>query len=461
MLAKAMWTPKGRLGQGPLYRAIADTIASDIANGLLRPGDRLPTHRALAQTLGVDLTTVTRAYGTARERGLLDAAVGRGTFVRDMAPTALQGLKPVELDLSMNLPPQPATAAIQPRLARTMAAITQRPDLLRLLNYQPVGGALADRAAGAAWLSPLIPDLPPERVLVTGGAQTALAALLGLLVPAGRHLLTECFTYPGIQAAAATLRIPLRPLAMDGEGLLPDALDRACREGGAGALYLVPTIQNPTTATLGLARREALLTVAARHGLPVIEDDAYGRLPATPLPPLAQLRPDLVWHVATLAKQLTPGLRLAYLVAPDAARASQARGALRALAQMAPPLSLAAATAWIQDGTAEAVLTALRAESAARQRLAAGILPEAAYAAHPEGHHLWLRLPPDRRAADFVAQARRTGLGLVAGSVFAVGPAQGEHVRIALGAAPDRAQLALALERIADLLEREPAAEIV
>ena len=457
MPSDAGWTPAGRLGQGPLYRAIADAIASDIANGLLRPGDRLPTHRALAQALGVDLTTVTRAYGEARERGLIDAAVGRGTFIRDLGPAPVASLRPVELDLSMNLPPQPPVASIQARLARTLAAVTQRPDLSRLLNYQPIGGAPVDRAAGAAWLAPLLPGLASDRVLLVGGAQAGLAALLTLLVPAGRRLLTGCFTYPGLRAAADALGIAIEGVEMDGEGVCPAALDRACTGGGAAVLYLSPTIQNPTSRTAGLERRMALLAVARRHGLCIIEDDAYGRLPPVPVPPLAHLAPDLVWYVATLAKGLTPGLRLAYLVAPDAARAQQARTALRAVAQMAPPLSVAVATAWIQDGTAETILTAIRAEAMARQELAATILPADSYEANPAGHHVWLCLPPGQGAADFVEQARRTGLGLVAGSAFTVGQPMGEHVRIALGAAPDRQQLTLALERIADLLAYGPA----
>jgi DNA-binding transcriptional MocR family regulator len=449
------WNPAGRIGSGPLYRAIADVIASDIANGQLRAGDRLPTHRALAGALGIDLTTVTRAYGEARARGLVDTAVGRGTFVRErvVIPPAVPA---VELDLSMNIPPRPLGIDLQAALSRTMAAVTRRADLLRLLSYQPAGGALADRAAGAAWLAPVLPGLPAERVLITGGAQAALAALLTALVRPGRVVLSGHYTYPGFRAAAAALGLAVRGVAMDADGLCPDALAAASAAGDVDALYLTPTLHNPTTATLPLERRQAIVDIARHRGFCIIEDDAYGRLPENPLPPLAALGPDVVWHVATLAKVLTPGLRLAYVVAPDVARAAQARTALRAIAQMPPPLSVATASAWIADGTAEAILQGVRVEATARQQLAAGLLPPALISAKVEGHHLWLTLPPGWTETDFVAAARRAGAALVPGSAFAVGQAGGCHVRVALGAAPDHTGLSLALENIAEILADGP-----
>src|SRR5436190_454695 len=81
----ADWTPDLRQARGPRYLAIADALAADLAAGRLRPGQWLPTHRALADTLGVDLTTVSRAYKEAQRRGLTEAVVGRGTFVREAA----------------------------------------------------------------------------------------------------------------------------------------------------------------------------------------------------------------------------------------------------------------------------------------------------------------------------------------------------------------------------------------
>ena len=180
---------------------------------------------------------------------------------------------------------------------------------------------------------------------------------------------------------------------MDAEGLLPDALDDACARLKPAALYTIPTIQNPTTATMSPARRAAIADVIRHHRLPVIEDDAYGMLPGEPLTPLAALAPEHVWYVATLSKCLFPALRIAYVVAPDQRRASRAQAALRATVQMAPPLSAASPPAGYGSGTAK-IIEAVRREARARQALARRLLPAGAMDAHPEGHHVWLRFPP-------------------------------------------------------------------
>nr|WP_281378763.1 PLP-dependent aminotransferase family protein [Azospirillum oleiclasticum] len=355
----------------------------------------------------------------------------------------------------MNLPPQPAAAAVRERLAQATAAVLRGADPARLMTYRPGGGGAEDRAAGAAWLAPLLPGLPAERVLVCGGGQAALTALLTTLARCGDTVLAERVTYPGFRAAAAQLGLRVEGVAMDGDGLLPDALEEAVARHQPRALYTVPTIHNPTTATMPAARRAAVAAVLRRHALPVIEDDAYGALPPAPLAPLAALVPDLVWYLATLSKSLLPGLRIAYLVAPDAARAARAGTALRATAQMAPPLSAAIATRWIRDGTAHAIRDAVRAESTARQDLARRLLPPGSFDAHPQGHHLWLRLSAPWTATAFAGEVRRSGLAVVPDSAFTTGTPEGRALRLSLGAAPDRDTLHAALTRIATTLARD------
>jgi len=451
------WLPDLGEGSGPIYLSLADALGAAVASGALKAGDRLPTHRALASALDLDLTTVTRAYGEARRRGLIDAAAGRGTFVRQTSTGRPEHQAAIEVDLSMNLPPHPPEAAIPARLAQTMAAILRRPDLPQLLSYHPSAGSADDRSAGAEWLSPLIPNLPPARLLIAGGGQAALMALLTTLVPAGGTILTEALTYPGLRAATAQLGIIPAGLAMDNEGLLPDALDDACERLRPAALYTIPTIQNPTTATMSAKRRAAIAEVIRRHRLPVIEDDAYGLLPNEPLAPLATLAPEHVWYVATLSKCLFPALRIAYVVAPDQRSASRAQAALRATVQMAPPLSAAVATRWIRDGAAGEILASVRSEARVRQDLARRLLPPDAMTAHPEGHHVWLRLPPSWNAAAFTDRIRRSGLAVVPGNAFAVAstlPDQtaGNALRLSLGAAQSLDTLGGALTRISSVM---------
>ena len=164
-----------------------------------------------------------------------------------------------------------------------------------------------------------------------------------------------------------------------------------CAEHAPRAIYCIPTHQNPTAATMGEGRRREIAAVARAAKVPIIEDDAYGRLPSTPLPAIAAFAPELVWRLATTAKALSPGLRIAYVAAPDLAAARRLAEALRATTLMPAPLGAAIVTAWIREGTADKVLAAVRAEAVERQALARQILPAAQ--GSPEAIHIWLDTP--------------------------------------------------------------------
>jgi DNA-binding transcriptional MocR family regulator len=454
--AVAQWAPSINKAAGPIYLAIADALAADIQSGRLAAGARLPPQRVLAETLAIDFTTVSRAYAEARKRGLVDGKVGQGTYVRARR-AALPGVAAAGLiDMSMNLPPRFDDPELVSRMWDGIAGLKETEGLDLLLRYQEVGGARRDRAAGAGWLGLRLGAVAPERVLICAGAQGALLAIAGTLAAPGDTICTEALTYPGFLSLAARLRLRLAPIAMDAEGLDTDAFEAVCRERRPKALYCNPTIHNPTTATWTLSRRKAVIAIARRYQVPIIEDDAYGALPVAPIPPLARLAPDLVYHVAGLAKCLSPALRIAYLVVPDGRLAAQLSGALRATASMASPLTAAIATRWIEDGTADLVLAAIREETRLRQVMAVGILPRTVAEADPEGFHIWLRLTPPWTRGEFAARLRSVGIGVVASDAFACA-APPEAVRLGLGAAGNREELRQSLQIVSDLLHQSPA----
>ena len=451
--APQAWMPRIARDAGPLYLAIADAIAADVATGRLKPGQRLPPQRPLADALGIDFTTVTRAYAEAGRRGLVEGRVGQGTYVRlrqkSPSPDAVRAI-----DVSMNLPPRFQDAALEARMSSGIAAVAgEGVDLF--LTYQDPAGTQSDRIAGGQWLATRLPDVTAERIAICPGTQGALTASLALLAKRGDTVCVEALAYPGFLALAAHRGITVAPAAMDGDGILPDSFEAACKAHRPKALYLTPTFHNPTTATLPLARRRDLAEIARRHGVTIIEDDAYGALPRAPVPPLAALAPDCVHYIGGLSKCLSPALRLAYLVLPDGRTRDRASDAIRAFAGMASPFSAAIVTRWMEDGTAAAILAAIRAETVARQAIAAKLLPEAA--TDPECFHAWLKLPRGWRAGALAARARLDGVGLVTADVFAVGEAP-EAVRIGLGAPRTRQDLTRGLETLADLLKRPPAA---
>ncbi|GGF05485.1 putative HTH-type transcriptional regulator [Aliidongia dinghuensis] len=436
------------------YLGIVEALEADVRAGRVRPGDRLPAQRAIADSLNVDLTTVTRAFNEARRRGLVDAQAGRGSFIRealgtDRAPGAAAGTPPI--DLSMNIPPQPATANLRRAIADGLFGLMAGARGARHFQYQDSTGTEQDRAAGADWLERRLGPVPPSRMLVAAGAQSALFAICEAQFRPGDALAVGTVTYSGLRAVAAHKGIALKPLAMDAGGIMPDAFEAACRDGAPRALYVVPSIDNPTTATLPEDRRRQLIAIARRHHVTIIEDDPYWPLRPESPPSLAALAGDITWHIATLSKCATPALRVAYVVAPGGAQALRLAGVLRATTLMAPPLMAALASRWIADGVLDEIVTAIRAENVERQKIAAAVLGEASFAADPHGHHLWLHMPPSWQATDFAEHAGHLGVTLAPSTLFAVTAPSIEAVRLSLGV-PDRAALEDALALVASLL---------
>lgn len=440
------WVPTFGDQPGPVYAGIVEALTGDIASGRLHRGQRLPTHRALAKALGVDLTTVTRAYNEARRRGLTEARVGQGTFVAESrvhAPRAAAA--GVDFDLSMNLPPEPVEADLEGRVARGLAALQRDYGISDFLSYQQAGGSEADRGVAADWLRRRVRTAEASRLVVFPGTQTALTGLLLAHTRPGDVVLADHLTYPGFKAAAAALGVRLVGVTSDGEGMIPAALEEACRRHAPKAVYLIPTIHNPTTLTITPARREQLAAAIRRADVLLFEDDAYGSLDPK-AQPIATLIPERSYLAVSLSKCIAPGLRVSFLLAPDRTAAAMLGNALRTVAQMPVPLMVALVMRWLADGSADAIISAIAAEAAARQKLAAKALSGQTYAAHPKGHHVWLTLPSTWTRAEFAAHVQRQGLAVVTSDSFSVDGEPLHAIRIALGAARSRSELVGALD---------------
>lgn len=447
------WTPDlARFGK-PHYKAIADAIAQDVKDGRLFVSDRLPPQRELADRLALNFTTVARGYVEAQRRGLIESRVGQGTFVAGQPRRARQAVRPAVADLTMNVAPEPEDRALLDRMQAGMVKVAA--DLPTLLRYQAYGGTYVQREAASHFLAKRGVVADPERISITPGTHLAFQAVLQVLCQPGDVVLCEALTYPGIKAITGRLGIRLVGVPMDDEGVEPEAFAAACRAHAPKAVYLNPTLLNPTTSTMPEARRLAVIEAARAHGLSIVEDDAYSALLKRPPPAFATLAPDITYYVASLSKCVGAGLRIAHLIAPDQRRLWPVNGILRTASVMASPLTTALSTQWIEDGTADAVIAAIRRECVARQKLAAEILPPGSYVAHPEGFHLWLALPPPWQRAAFAARMRASDMSVVVSDAFAVGEAPPEAVRISLGGVLSRAEVRTALEFLTHVLENE------
>ena len=447
----AHWSRKLDVSAKPAYLLMADLIADDIRTGRLVARDRLPTLRELATDLGLNYTTVARGYAEARKRGLIDTHAGMGTYVRGGSP-ALKLRGGSSAEMTMNLPPEPGDEALIGRMREGAAKLLAAAPMWDLMRYQDFGGTAQDREAGLRWLQPMLPGGNLDRVLVCPGIHGALTALFSLLARPGELICVESLTYPGVKAIAAQLGIQLHALPLDDDGPNVDAFEHACKTLSPRALYCNPTLLNPTTSTFTLARREALADVALRYSMPIIEDDAYGMLPRDLPAPLAVLAPELTYYISGFSKCLGAGLRTAYVQAPTARHAQRLAGALRATTVMSSPITNALATTWVNDSTADEVLNAVRAESTARQAMAASLLAPWGVASQPECFHLWLPLGPACSPVEFASYLRTQGVGVVASAAFSTDGDPPDAVRICVGGPTSRHECELALQLIADTL---------
>ncbi|STR27145.1 Uncharacterized HTH-type transcriptional regulator ydcR [Janthinobacterium lividum] len=445
-----IWLPRLAAHGGPRFLQIADALQAAVADGSLRPGDRLPPQRHLAAQLDVDLTTITRAYDEARRRNLLEGRGARGTYVA--APkvelTAI-------LDLSMNTPPPPDGVDFDDMLKQGLSQVLMRADNELLMTYHLGGGSDSDRQAGAKWLAPMFGHLDARQVLVCPGAQAAIAALILALTEPGDVILAEPMSYPGLRAAASQFGRHVIEVEADKDGMLPEMLEQACRQHKPGLVYLNPTLQNPTAITMPERRRKELASIAQRCNVRIVEDDPYWLLAEAPPPPVATFAPEQVIYISTLSKCLTPGLRVAFVLIRDPIERERFLVALRSFALMVAPLTAALATQWILDGSADGLLAGVRNEARLRHRMARDILA-GRYSGLGDGLHVWIELPAYWNSSQLARAAASSGIAVTPAEAFATGSDSVNAIRISLGSIKERERLQAGLQRLSHLLAQRP-----
>ncbi len=334
---RTSWTPTLPPGDGSLFVRIADAVSADIRRGVLAAGARLPGSRTLARQLGVDRTTVVRAYAELEAQGWVRSVPQRGTFVAVDAPYSSPLAKVVGRQ-GFDLPPPPAwlpTAETPPRGVLVMQGGV--PDL-RLTPLGAWGRAL--RRAAVDWgttalaygdprgvlrarqaLSVFLAErrglaIDPEQLVITRGAQAALYLIARAVLPAGALVAVEELGYAPAWSALRACGHRLVATRVDAGGLDVDALIDG---PPVDAVYLTPHHQYPTGATLDAGRRQRLLRWAAAERVLLIEDDYdhefhYASTPVRPL--AANDTAGVVAYVGTLSKAFAPGLRFGWLAAP-------------------------------------------------------------------------------------------------------------------------------------------------
>ena len=413
----------------PFYRQIYHRFRDAIASGLLKPGDRIPSARALTKELGLARGTIEAAYSLLAAEGYIQARGQAGTIVspglKPRMPVAIpmpqsgsgvavpsfrpDSILPFQMGLpALDMFPRKIWARLGARCVRAM----QPSDMV----HPSVYGLPALRAGIAAYLQVSRGiNCSPSQIFVTSGYRHTIELIAHSMLKAGDRVWLENPGYPPTRELLGHMQIAAVTVPVDREGMVvSDGVKLAPR---ARAAVVTPAHQSPLCVSLSLPRRQALLDWAARNNAWIIEDDYDGeyRYVSRPLPALKSLdREGRVFYAGTFSKVLFPGLRLAYLVVPET-QVERFEQITEALAGGSPELTQAIVTAFISEGHFARHIQRMRKLYAERREATATGL-ESVLGKHmridsqPGGMHLILRLQGRRSDRRLVARMREEGL---------------------------------------------------
>lgn len=442
MKLESPWKPRLADTGGLIHERLVQALAQDILSGALPSGARLPPHRDVADQLNVSVGTVTRAYGALQRQGLVRSEKGRGMFVTSRMRSAER-----RLDLSINTPPPIVTTRM---LSEAITRVASHVDAGCFTRYMAPTGLPEHRQMLARMIAANDgPAFDPSQIIVTEGGQQGIFLTMAAAAPG--PLAVEELTYPGALRAARQLQRPLLPLTLDDQGITPESLEAALAgENPPTLLYVVPSVQNPTGAVMGLERRRQIAELARRANLMIIEDDVYSVFAPARLPTLAELAPDHVFYVGSLSKCMAPGLRLGYVAAPPQ-MLDTINDWLMAMRTTTTPISGMLLSYWMSEGIADAIVQAVRAETVRRNQVARSVLGPWLSPLQNDSLHAWLPMET-ARARDLVLAASQAGITLAPPDAFMADPGlAATGLRICLGTLDD-ADLHEALSRLREML---------
>lgn len=461
-------------GPGSLTARLAGALRKAVDREEIPPGSRLPSERALAEALAVSRTTIVAAYELLRGRHRREPSGQRHTGARaggiprrrraGRSPAGSETI-PATSTLVLRTLAEDHSGSISFLAAHLPGAgeileeafVKSRRDLAALSDhhgYMPLG-LPALRSALAKQLSARGLPTKEDQILITNGAQQAIALAARLLVSPGDEVILEDPTYPGAIDLFGASRAKMVPVPQAGEPGALEAIAAALRSPRVRLLYLLPTFHNPTGAVLPERHRREIAKLAEQAGVPLLEDQTLSdvSLGASPPPPIASFfRRGEAMTVGSLSKLYWGGLRIGWVRGPEGLVHRLARR--KAMEDLGSSvLSQVVAVRLLEQADAFAKLRRVQVQERldAMTKGLARRLPEWTWKKPAGGLTLWTRLPRGN-AAEFAQVAARQGVAVLPGTVCSPSNSFGDHLRLAF--VPEPAEIREGIERLARAWEK-------
>ena len=471
-----IWSSEALQSAKPKYKAVVTMIRDKIALGGLTVGDKLPPVRELAWQLKITPGTVARAYTVLTDSGVLQAEVGRGTYVADPqshVDAEVSGL-PLNLHELDNVPdnspgdtgnvnlfsPHLPDGGQARLIQRLLGEIANDPPS-GMMHYPSRRSAQAARTAMADWLQGApIGQLDESDIVLSHGGQNAILLVFQTVLRGRRPtVFVEELAYPGFRRAAELVRADVVSVAFDADGIIPEALAAATeRHPEAQLLCTSPEVHSPTCGFTPMERRHALVDVARKADLQIMEDDCY-RMGRAEGIGYRRLAPERGWYVSSLSKSITPSLRVGCAIGPRGMSMALHRSAEHGFFGLATPI-IDLTAALLSHPDLPQIMEVSRRGVENYVKVAVNTLGSFDLRWRKDVPFVWLHLPQGWRASAFCQAAEKQGIQIRAAEEFACRDGQSPHaVRMAINGGVSLRSFEAAMVRLRALLEN-PADQI-
>lgn len=423
-------------------------IISQVEQGQLSAGDKLPSVRELSSQLNINYATVQKAYHQCKLAGVISSRPGKGSHICQRG--IVEALQSRHDLTTMNSPLSEHSKELSLQLKQQAISSIYDYDFRTIFRYQSTLDNSDIRQTGLDWLGKKILQPTVNRILPCAGIHEGLLALFILYQKKGAIALPHYF-YSGLKSIIQLMATPYVTIPCDEEGPLPDALARLCEQNKVSALYINPNINNPTTVTLSINRRLALAEVVKRYGLHIIEDDAYGALASQGIATFSQILPTHTWYLNGLSKSFAPGMRMAWIYGPSEVDTHQLCQVMSALKVSDNPLTHQIVNKWVKSGVAQRTAEETLKTTRVRVKLFRRLFPEDRYQISDDGFHVWFSLGK-KNAYEIAFLLQQAGISATPSDEFSFEKTAESFLRISLSGYDSLASLELALKKFSDVL---------